>query len=37
MGITIDGKKLTSFTYELDSKVNGGKPFIVDSFGIIKK
>jgi hypothetical protein len=37
MGITIDGKKLTAFTYELDAKVNGGKPFVVDSFGIIKK
>ncbi len=37
MGITIDGKKLTAFTYELDDKVNGGKPFIIDSFGIIKK
>jgi hypothetical protein len=37
MGITIDGKKLTAFTDELDDKENGGKPFIVDSFGIIKK
>jgi len=36
MSVTIDGKKLTAVTYELDDKVNGGKPFIVDQFGIQK-
>jgi len=37
MSITIDGKKLTATVYELDAKVNGGNPFVIDRFGIQKK
>ncbi|OHE62714.1 MAG: hypothetical protein A2Z99_20765 [Treponema sp. GWB1_62_6] len=36
MGVTIDGKTLTATVYEIDATLNGGKPFIVDRFGIRK-
>ncbi|PWW38631.1 MULTISPECIES: S-layer homology domain-containing protein [Paenibacillus] len=37
VGITIDGSKLTTVTYEIDQNQNGAAPFIVDRFGIVKK
>ena len=33
---TIDGKKLTAITYEIDQNKDNAKPFIVDQFGIVK-
>ena len=36
-GITIDGDKLTAVSYETDKDKNNGMPYIIDSFGIIKK
>lgn len=33
---TVDGKKITAFVYEIDKK-KGGDPYIIDTFGIIKK
>ena len=32
----VDGNKLTGITYEIDQNINNGKPFVVDTFGIIK-
>lgn len=36
-GITIEGDKLTAVSYEIDKDKNNGMPYIIDSFGIIKK
>ncbi|WP_081949475.1 S-layer homology domain-containing protein [Paenibacillus durus] len=36
VGITIDGGKLTAFTYEIDQNVDSGAPYLVDQFGIQK-
>jgi 3',5'-cyclic AMP phosphodiesterase CpdA len=35
--LTIDGNKLTAVVYEIDQRKNGAQPYIIDSFGIIKK
>lgn len=37
VGITIDGDKLTAVSYEIDQNVDGGKPYIIDQFGIKKQ
>ncbi|MDT3425813.1 putative phosphodiesterase [Paenibacillus forsythiae] len=36
IGITIDGGKLTAFTYEIDQNLNNGAPYLIDRFGIQK-
>lgn len=35
--ITVDGEKLTVISYEIDKDKNNGMPYVIDSFGIIKK
>ncbi|MGO4349729.1 fibronectin type III domain-containing protein, partial [Paenibacillus sp. MCAF9] len=37
VGVNIDGGKLTAVVYEIDGNIDGGKPFIVDQFGILKE
>lgn len=37
VGITIDGDKLTAVSYEIDQNIDGGKPYIIDQFGIKKQ
>lgn len=36
VGITVEGRRLTAVTYEIDQNKNDGEPFIIDQFGIIK-
>jgi LysM repeat protein len=33
----IDGNKLTGITYEIDQSKDDGKPYVIDTFGIIKE
>ena len=35
-GFTVEGKKLTAVVYEIDQKKNGGQPYVIDRFGIMK-
>lgn len=37
VGITIDGNKLSAITYEIDQNKDNAKPFIIDTFGILKQ
>ncbi|WP_339205632.1 S-layer homology domain-containing protein [Paenibacillus sp. FSL K6-3182] len=37
VGVNIDGGKLTAVVYEIDKNIDGGKPFVVDQFGITKE
>jgi len=36
VGFTVEGKKLTAVAYEIDQKKNGGQPYVIDRFGIMK-
>ncbi len=36
VGITVDDRKLTAVTYEIDQNKNNAQPYIVDQFGIVK-
>ena len=36
IGITINGDKLISISYEIDQSKNNSQPYIIDQFGIIK-
>lgn len=35
-GFTVEGNKLSAVVYEIDQKKNGGMPYVIDRFGIIK-
>lgn len=34
--INIDGKKLSAIAYEIDQNINNAKPYVIDTFGILK-
>lgn len=34
--VTIDGRRLTAVSYEIDKTRDGGRPFVMDRFGILK-